>query len=186
MGDAGRLEHQLARRRSVLHPDLHLSQAFAPLAALDAQLLERAHPSLVARAARFDSPANPNFLLSELLVEQGGVLGLDLERRALLQHVVVVVAGPGAQDSPIEFDDPRRQTAHERAVVADEQSAPLKSCIMSSSHVIASISRWLVGSSSSKRSGAATNARPSITRRRQPPDSALIGAVSSSCSRAIT
>ena len=41
---------------------------------------------------------------------------------------------------------------------------------MSSSQVIASISRWFVGSSSSSRSGAETSARPSITRRRHPPD----------------
>ena len=36
---------------------------------------------------------------------------------------------------------------------------------------MASMSRWLVGSSSSSRSGCATSARASSTRRRQPPDS---------------
>ena len=36
---------------------------------------------------------------------------------------------------------------------------------------MASMSRWLVGSSSSSRSGCDTSARASSTRRRQPPDS---------------
>ena len=36
---------------------------------------------------------------------------------------------------------------------------------------MASMSRWLVGSSSSSRSGCATSARASSTRRRQPPES---------------
>ena len=42
----------------------------------------------------------------------------------------------------------------------------------SSSHSIASTSRWFVGSSSSSRSGSPTSARASATRRRQPPESA--------------
>ena len=41
----------------------------------------------------------------------------------------------------------------------------------SSSHVMASMSRWLVGSSSSSRSGCPTSARASRTRRRHPPES---------------
>jgi hypothetical protein len=40
-----------------------------------------------------------------------------------------------------------------------------------SSHSMASMSRWLVGSSSSSRSGCATSARASSTRRFHPPDS---------------
>ena len=39
------------------------------------------------------------------------------------QHVVIVVAGPLPQLSAIEFDDARRKTAHEGAVVADEQQS---------------------------------------------------------------
>ena len=51
-----------------------------------------------------------------------------------------------------------------------KSNAPGNSSIISSSQPMASISRWFVGSSSSSRSGCATSARPSITRRRQPPD----------------
>ena len=119
--DVLRFEHQLAGRRGILHADLHLPDALAPLAALDAQLLERAHPALVARAPRLHALANPHLFLRQLLVEQRGMLGLDFERRALLQNVVIVVAGPDAQLAAIEFHDPRRQAAHEGAVVADEQ-----------------------------------------------------------------
>ncbi len=50
-------------------------------------------------------------------------------------------------------------------------SAPANSRRCSSSQRIASMSRWLVGSSSSSRSGSETSALPSSVRRRQPPDS---------------
>src|SRR3984893_6721462 len=46
--------------------------------------------------------------------------------------------------------------------------APGYSARNASSQAIASTSRWLVGSSSSKRSGPATRVRASRTRRRQP------------------
>ena len=81
-----RLEHQLAGRRRILHRELDLPDPLAPLAALDAQLLERAHPALVARAPRLHALADPGLLLRELLVEQRRMLGFDLERRALLQQ----------------------------------------------------------------------------------------------------
>ena len=97
--------------------------AFAPLAALSAQLLEGAHSAFVARAPRFHALANPRFLLRELLVEQRRVPGLDFQRCPLLQHVLVVVAGPSAQLSAIQFEDARREAAHECAVMADKQAA---------------------------------------------------------------
>ena len=64
---------------------------------------------------------DPHLLLRELLVEQGGVLRLGLERGALLQHVVVVVSGPLPQLSAIQVHDAGREAADERAVVAHEQ-----------------------------------------------------------------
>ena len=67
--------------------DLDLAENLAPLAAFDPQLLERAHPALVSGAARFHSLPDPRLLLRELLVEQGGLLGLGVEHGALLQHV---------------------------------------------------------------------------------------------------
>ena len=51
---------------------------------------------------------------------------------------------------------------------------------------MASMSRWLVGSSSSSRSGSETSALPSSARRRQPPDSSRIGRSAGSASRETT
>ncbi len=69
MSDVDRLEHQLAGRRRILRPNLHLPDALAPFGALDAQLFERAYPAFVARAPRLHTLANPNLFLSQLLVE---------------------------------------------------------------------------------------------------------------------
>ena len=52
-----------------------------------------------------------------------------------------------------------------------KSNAPANSRRYSSSHWIASMSRWFVGSSSSSRSGWETSALPSSVRRRQPPES---------------
>ncbi len=136
-----RFEHQLAGRRRILRSNLHLPDALAPFAALDAQLLERAHPALVARAPRLHALANPNLFLGQLLVEQRRMLGLDFERRSLLQNVIVIVARPDSQLSPIEFHDPRRQRRTKARSWLMNSSAPSKSSIMSSSQVMASISR---------------------------------------------
>ena len=77
----------------------------------DAQLLERADPAFVASAARFDTLADPRLFLSEFLVEQGRMLGLDVERGALLEHVVVVAAGPAREVAAIELHDARSRDA---------------------------------------------------------------------------
>ncbi len=60
---------------------------------------------------------------------------------------------------------------------------PRNSCSCSSSHWITSMSRWLVGSSSSSRSGSQTSARASATRRFQPPESEASVASAGSSSR---
>src|ERR1700694_971739 len=96
VGHMGRFEHQLAGRRRILSPDFHLPDALTPFAALYAQLFERTYPALVARAPCLHALANPNLFLGQLLVEQGGMLALDFERRTLLHDVVVIVARPDA------------------------------------------------------------------------------------------
>ncbi|MDT4867127.1 hypothetical protein FQZ97_1020200 [compost metagenome] len=62
-------------------------------------------------------------------------------------------------------------------------TAPLKPSRASSSQAMAPMSRWLVGSSSSSRSGSATRAWASSTRRRQPPDSSARVLSAGSCRR---
>ena len=106
-----RLEHELPRRRRVLRLEIDLPEPLAALAALRAQLLEGADPAFVAGAARFDALADPRLFLSELLVEQGRMLGLDVERGALLEHVVVVAAGPAHEVAAIELHDARSRDA---------------------------------------------------------------------------
>ena len=54
-------------------------------------------------------------------------------------------------------------------------AAPGKRASQVSSHSVASRSRWLVGSSSSSRSGAANSAVASATRMRQPPENSSTG-----------
>ncbi len=96
MIDVLRLEHQFAGRRRILRAQLHHARPLAPFAALYSQLLESPNPAFIARAPRFHALADPRLLLRQLFVEQGGVLGFDLERRSLLHHVVVVAARPNA------------------------------------------------------------------------------------------
>ena len=61
--------------------------------------------------------------------------------------------------------------------------APLKATSSSSSQVIASRSRWLVGSSRNSTSGLATSARASATRFFVPPDRPEIARSGSRCRR---
>ena len=63
---------------------------------------------------------------------------------------------------------------------------PLKLSNKSSSHSIASKSKWLVGSSSNNTSGSATSARPSATRLRQPPERVETSASASNFKRVNT
>ena len=121
-----RLEHELPRRRRILRLEIDLPQAFAPLTALDAQLLEGADSAFVAGAARFDTLPDPRLFLSKLLVEQGRMLGLDVERSALLEHVVIVTARPADEVAAIELHDTWREPPDERAVVAYEKQSARK------------------------------------------------------------
>ena len=87
---------------------------------------ERADSAFVASAPRLDALADPRLLLRELLVEQRRVLGLDVERGAFLEHVVVVAAGPAREAAAIELHDARRKTPDEGAIVAHEQQCARK------------------------------------------------------------
>ena len=84
-------------------------------------MFQCAHPALVARTARLNTLADPHFFLGQFLVEQGGVLRLDFQRGALLLHIIIVVAGPCAELSAVQFHDARRQAAHEGTIMTDEQ-----------------------------------------------------------------
>src|ERR1700744_3236178 len=116
MRDIDRLEDQLPRGRGVLRAQFHRADALAPFPPLYAQLLERADPALVARAARLHALADPDLFLRQFLVEECGRRGLDLQGGPLLKDIGVVAAGPGAQLAAVEFDYLGGQAAYEGAV----------------------------------------------------------------------
>ena len=150
---------------------LHRAGPLAPRTALDAHRLERAHAAFVARAPRLDARADPDLLLRELPVELRPLLRLGGERRLLALEVGVVVARPnrraGRDRAPRCASRRRRRNA--RSCVTKSSVVP-RSMRNSSIHSIASMSRWLVGSSSSSTSGCRTSARASNVWRFRPPD----------------
>src|ERR1700730_2630667 len=116
-----RFEDEFAGRPRFLNSHIDLPDALAALAALNPQLFESPHAALVAGAARLNALADPYLFLSQLFIEQRRMLRFDFQRGALLQYVIIVAAGPRAQLAPVEFHDPRRQTAYKGPIMADEQ-----------------------------------------------------------------
>src|SRR6185369_339630 len=99
------LGHELARALTRIDGELHRSDALAPCRAFLAQMLESLHTAFVARAARLDAFADPDFFLRPEFLEAPvrEILGhVDL-RLALL--VDGVIARKGAQDPAIELRD---------------------------------------------------------------------------------
>ena len=96
------------------------AEPLAPRGALDAQRFEPTHAAFVARAARFDAPADPDFFLRPELVELAIRDLLGRELLALARFVGGEVAGIRAQQAAIELDDARDDAIEERAVVRDD------------------------------------------------------------------
>ena len=161
---------------------LHRARALAPLPALDAQRLERAHASLVPRATRLDAGSNPDFLLRELLVELRPLARLGGERGLLAREVRVVVGAPIHETAAVELDDARRHAAQKGAIVRHEHAA----WCAASMQEAARSTRWprRRGGSSARRAAA----HPARARARAragsaacvPPDAAANGASASS------
>ncbi len=115
------LEDQLAGAGGLLHGHVGLARPVAPVAALHAHLLQRAHAAFIAGAAGLDALADPHLFLRQPLVEQRVLARLVRELRGFLFRVVVVIAGPAAELPAVEIDDARGNAVDEGAVVADEQ-----------------------------------------------------------------
>ena len=98
----------------------HAAHAFPPRGALVAQFLEPAHPARIARAAGLHALADPDLLLCPELVEAPALERLRGELLLLAPLVGGEVAGKGAQQAPVEFDDAGRDPVEERAVVSDD------------------------------------------------------------------
>ena len=97
--------------------------ALAARGALVAQALQAPHAAFVARAARLDALADPDFLLRPELVELGVLDRLGGELRRLARLVGGEVAREGQQPAAVELDDARGDAVEEGAVVGDEQIA---------------------------------------------------------------
>src|SRR3546814_8322790 len=63
--DVFQFGHQLARALALGQGQADIAHAVAALGAFDAQPFQPPHPALVARAARFDAFADPNFFLGQ-------------------------------------------------------------------------------------------------------------------------
>src|SRR5439155_2800992 len=100
--------------------EANVSEPVASRSALDAQLLETAHASFVARSAGLDAFADPGLLLLPELLETAprGVLHRELLVLALL--IGREAAGVGAQYAAIQFDDAGGGPIEEDAIVRDD------------------------------------------------------------------
>lgn len=114
-------QHHASRAFGVLKLCLDAPHRVAPRAALEPQGLESPHTAIVARAARLDAAPHPRFLLCELLVEQGGLIGLDAQLRVALLQVGVVARAIASDLTAIQIEDAGREAAQEAAVVGHEQ-----------------------------------------------------------------
>ena len=102
--------------------EAHLSDALAPRGTVTAQLLEPAHPTLVAGAACLDALADPDFFFRQALVEacRGHRLVGQLLRLACL--VVAERAGIAGQLAAVELDDAGDDPVDEAPVMADHDN----------------------------------------------------------------
>lgn len=104
--------------------DLHLdvSRAVSAVRAFLPHSDERPDAALVARAARLDTLANPNLLFGETLVEKPVRLFLFGECLVAVSYKFIVWKIPGADASPVEFQNPCREPLDKGPVVADEKN----------------------------------------------------------------
>jgi hypothetical protein len=117
------LDHPLSGSAGLRDSQLHRALLLAPLPALHAQGLERAHASFVAGAARLDALPDPDFLLGQAFVEQGIGLGLGMQAFLAPAQVVVVVARPTRHLATVDLHDSCRQRTQEAAIVGDKHEA---------------------------------------------------------------
>ena len=117
--DAGQFRDELAGTLARVERQLRRCPGDRVVRALAPQRFQTAHAAHVARAPRLDALADPRlFLLPERVeLPVGDAFGGELVGLARL--VRGEVAGIGAQQTAVEFDDPRGHAIEERAVVRD-------------------------------------------------------------------
>src|SRR6185503_8002348 len=100
-----------------------MPEPLAPLRALAPQLLEPLHPAFVARAARFDALADPDFFLREQLVELRALLHFRAEQLFFASLVLGKAAGEAREPSAVEFDHARCHVVEKTPIMRNEQHA---------------------------------------------------------------
>src|SRR5690606_14892353 len=94
--DVARLDHLLARRRTLRDFHAHVAGQLAALAALAAHRFRPPDAALVAGPARLDALADPGFLLRQQLVKARAFLLLRIQPLLAAALVVGPVARPAA------------------------------------------------------------------------------------------
>ena len=119
-GDINEFSHQLAGAFAGIQRELHFAQALAPRRAFITQCFQPAHAAFVAGAARLNAFAYPHFLLRPEFVKLAIGDGFIGQLIGLARFVRGEVAGIGAQQPAIEFDDARDDPIQKRAIMGDD------------------------------------------------------------------
>ncbi len=170
------LDHDVAQPRARRDLDL-LEVELASLVRLGGHLLVPLEARLALGLAGLGVGAHPLQLVLQPLLALGVLLALDLEPGGLRLQVGGVVALVRVGTAAVELEDPLGDVVQEVPVVGDRDDA----CRGTSPGAARatetlSASRWLVGSSSSSRSGCWSSSLHSATRRRSPPESTVTSA----------
>ena len=122
----GQLGHDLAAGLALGHIHVDAAQRIAALGAAGAHVLQPGDAALAAGAARLHTFADPDFFLRQQLVGLGVDDGFLRQLFFLLQHVLLEVAGVGAQTAPVQLHDAGRNPVQEAAVMGDGDDAALE------------------------------------------------------------
>src|SRR5690606_39599168 len=101
----------------------HVAHALAALGAFSAQLLQAPYPPFVARAARFNTLADPDLFLCQELVEAGLLLLFRLEHLGLACLPLREVAGKAVESTAVELDYARRHFVDKAPIESDDHDA---------------------------------------------------------------
>ena len=169
-----RLEHQLAGPLRILHahrPGPCVPGARRPMHAQP--LSARTRPSLRVRRASMPWRIHASSW-RQLLVEQRVCSRFGLEQVLLALHEIVVIAVPVEQAAAVQLDDAGGQLCRKaRSWVTNSSAAPELQRMSSSQRSRRCPDGWWVRPAAAD-PVRSTRARPSMTRRRQPPDKELM------------
>ena len=178
-----RLHDHVAEARARRNVDLDAIDLLGGI--LREQFLVRIEARLALGLACARGHADPLELALQRALALGLLFLLDGQPLLLLVEPGGVVPFPGKRPAAIELQNPAGDVVEEVAIVRDRRRPSL--CIPSGTARATptdSASRWLVGSSSSSRSGDCSSSRHSATRRFSPPESFVTSASAGGSRRA--